>query len=126
VHLYAFFFSGEAAVGPAPAPAPSSSSGGGGSSSRKRQRYYYEPAEVREVVRTAKKQRRLPETLDPGDTVRIAEQIALLSSTGEWSLKAALRDLRTLEQVAPVMYRPQIAAIRGAVEDDEEALLLLM
>ena len=123
MHEYFFFFSTAAEQA---TKAPSGGGGSSGTSLRKRQRLYFEPAEVREVVRTAKKQRRLPETLDPGDSVRVAEQIALLSSLGEWSIRNAIRDLRTLEQVAPVMYRPQIAAIRGAVEDDEEALLLLL
>jgi hypothetical protein len=125
------FFGGGffAAVGVAPAPS-SSSGGGGGTSSRKRQvrapRYVYEPEEVREVVKTIGKVRRLPETLDPGDVVQIAEQVSLLSSVGQWDINAALRDLRTLELVAPVIWRPQVAAIRAALEDDEEALLLLL
>lgn len=120
MHAYFFFFSSAAEQ------AQKAPSGGGGGGSRKRQRIYYERPEVEEVVRVARKQRRLPETLDPGDVVRVAEGIALLSSVGDYGVRRALKDLRTLQQVAPVMYRPQIAAIRSAIEDDEEALLLLM
>ena len=126
MHLYAFFFSGEAASVAAPAATGGGGGGGKSSSQRRKMRFIYEPEEVREVVKTVRKQKRLPETLNPGDVVEVAQRVAALSSVGQWDLNAAIRDLRSLELAAPVMYRPMVAAIRGAVEDDEEALLLLI